>query len=111
MAYSWDALRARDRRHWKEFYLRAHFLRPKGTLIQVLRTDKAAIQSETPEFKTWPGFDPAFASHPQPVGLVGLRVATRDIAATERSERTGWHGLAMKAAGPPSRTDLRLQVD
>lgn len=79
-----EILGGRDRRHWKEFYLRAPFLRPKGMLIQVLRTDKAAIQSETPEVKTWPGFDPALSSHPQPVRIVGLRVATSDVAEAER---------------------------
>ncbi len=79
-----EILGGRNRRHWKEFYLRAPFLQPKGMLIQVLRTDKAAIQSETPEVKAWPGFAPALASHPQPVSIVGLRVATDDVAGAER---------------------------
>ena len=79
-----EILGGRNRRHWKEFYLRAPFLRPKSMLIQVLRADKAAIQRETPEVKAWPGFDPALASHPQPVRIVGLRVATDDVAEAER---------------------------
>ncbi len=78
-----EILGGRNRRHWKEFYLRAPFLRPNGMLIQVLRADKAAIQRETPEVKAWPGFDPALASHPEPVSIVGLRVATDVVAEAE----------------------------
>jgi hypothetical protein len=74
-----EPMKGRFKGNWKEFFVRAGFLRPRRMLIQVLQVDKEDVERRGHGGSEWAGFEPGLASHPNPVRIAGMRVATDDV--------------------------------